>query len=182
MTELWEYPHNLPEGIEFYDSEEDLTVALDKISSSIGWIVIEFNSLEESVGFCIKELVSSSEGGDSLVYALISNMGFTAKANALMNLYGQTIERCDFLDLRESVKALDSKLNEAARRRNSYAHADWIGMSRQHLVAVKFSATRKGVRQLYRTFEPEEMAKDLEYVREAIEALGVLPRFCGHFR
>ncbi len=120
MAELWEYPHNLPEGFEFYDSEEELTAALDKISSSIGWIVIEFNLLEDSIGFCIKEIVSSSEGGDSPVYALIANMGFTAKANALMNLCGETIERCGFRDLRESLKALDSKLKEAARCRNCY--------------------------------------------------------------
>lgn len=171
MAERWEYPHNLPERFDFYDSEEELTAALEKISSSIGWIVIEFNSLEDSVGFCIKELVSNSEGGDSLVYTLIANMGFTAKANALMNLYGETIERCGFRDLRESLKALDTQLQEAARRRNCYAHADWIGISRQHLVAVKIAASRKGVRQFYRTFEPEEMARDLEYVREATEAL-----------
>jgi hypothetical protein len=171
MAELWEYPHNLPEGIEFYDSEEELTSALEKVSSAIGWIVIEFNSLEDSIGFCIKEIVSTSEARDSFVYALIANMGFTAKANALVNLYGEMLERCDLHDLREPLKELDTKLKEAARRRNCYAHADWAGISRQNLVSVKITASRKGVRQLYRTFEPEEMAQDLHYIRQTTELL-----------
>ncbi len=171
MAELWEYPHNLPDGIEFYDSEEELTAALEKVSSAIGWIVIEFNSLEDSVGFRIKEIVSTSEGRDSFVYALIANMGFTAKANALVNLYGEMLERCDLQDLCEPLKALDTRLREAARRRNCYVHADWAGISRRNLVAVKITANRKGVRQLYRTFEPEEMAQDLHYIRETTEAL-----------
>ncbi len=171
MAERWEYPHNLRDEIEFYDSEEELTTALEKVSSAIGWIVIEFNSLEDSVGFCIKEIVSSSEAADSLVYALIANMRFTAKANALVNLYGELLERCDLHDLREPLKALDVRLKEAARRRNRYVHADWQGLSKQHLAAVKITANRKGVRQLYRTFSPKEMDEDLHYIRETTGAL-----------
>ena len=171
MAELWEYPHNLPDGIEFYDSEEELEAVLDKTSSAIGWIIIEFNSLEDSVGFAIKEIVSTSEGRDAFVYALIANMGFAAKANALMNLYSEVVERCDLFDLREPLKALDTRLQEAARRRNCYAHADWSGISRQHLVAIKLSATRKGVRQLYRTFKPNEMGEDLNYIRDSVAVL-----------
>ncbi len=171
MAEFWEYPHNLPNGIEFYDSEEELGAVLDRLSSAIGWIIIEFNSLEDSVGFAMKEIVSTIEGRDAFVYALIANMGFTAKANALMNLYGEVVERCDLPELRAPMKALDTQLQEAARRRNIYAHADWSGISRQNMVAIKIAATRKGVRQIYRTFSAEDMEADLHYIRNTVVAL-----------
>lgn len=166
MKEVSEYPHNIPDDVEYFENDSDLEALLNKISPYIGWIIIELNSLEGMMEYIIKEIVSTSEARDNFIYIFLSKMDFSSKMHSLTSMYGYIIESCNLADLREELKFLKTKLFDACERRNTYAHADWSGISTKNLVATKYSANRRGVKILYKTFEIKDMEADIEFIRE----------------
>jgi hypothetical protein len=171
MAENSEPFDSYPGDIEFYDDEEELQEVLEAISSAIGWIIIEFNSLEGLVGYCIKEQISNANYSDEFVYLMLANVGYSAKYEALMNIYSRIVDWSGFEELRDRLKGLDETLREASRRRNQYAHANWTEISKSNLVGVKLKAGRKGLFQVYRTFTPDEMTADRTFIAAATQEL-----------
>lgn len=163
--------HEDIDRIQYLENEEEFEKILDMVSIYIGRIVIEFNSLEESIEFCTKELVSSSETGDDQVYVFLAEMSFSSKVTALMNLYGQIIDFSKPNDLDEVLADLDLKLRESARRRNQYVHGGWSGISNKNYVRVKTKAKKSGFFHIYRQFDETEIIADLEFIQDAHEML-----------
>ena len=156
--------------VEYLTDEEELHEVLEAAAPHIGRLVIEFNSLEDSVAFCIKELVSNSEGGDEQIYVFLAEMGYSAKVTALINLYGQYIRHSE-LGLSESLNNVETALRDAAHSRNQYAHANWAGISRSRLVLTKVRASKTGVFHAYRRFDEVQMRTDLQRIKSAHAAL-----------
>ena len=92
MAERVFHRREVPIDLEYLEDEAELEKVLAHSAQFIGRIIIEFNALEASVEFCVKEILSHSETGDDLVYVFLAEMGYAAKANALVNLYGQLVE------------------------------------------------------------------------------------------
>ena len=163
----------LDEDVEYLENEEELEKTLEEISKYIGRIVIEFNSLEDSISYCIKEIMSTSETGDDLIYVFLAEMGYSQKANTLINLYGQFIELFKKESLSSELNELEQKLKESATRRNYYAHANWAEISKSNYVLVKIKAKKKGVFHTYRRFDKEKMQEDLKFIESTHEALEI---------
>ena len=152
--------------------EEDQDKVLNEIAYYTGWIVILLNSLEETVSFCIKELLASSEAEDELIYIFLSEMHYSNKVNLLIKIYGQHLSRIERLDvIKEDYQKLENVLKEAGNRRNRYAHADWIGISKERYVKVKTKAKKDGVFHTFRKFDEEDMKCDLEFIEAAVDLL-----------
>ncbi len=170
MSEISLHRRESHHDIEYLDNEEELYKVLEAAAPHIGHIVIEFNSLEDSISFCIKELVSHSEGGDDQIYVFLAEMGYSSKVTALVNLYGQLINYCE-LGLSEPLNNLENLLRDAAKYRNQYAHANWAEISKSNYVLMKVRATKSGVFYAYRKFDREQMDKDLSTIKAAHAAL-----------
>ncbi|MHB1142757.1 MAG: hypothetical protein ACYC1T_13510 [Sulfuricaulis sp.] len=170
MSEFSLHSRDTHPDIEYLDDEEELHRVLEAAAPFIGRIVIEFNSLEDSLSFCIKELVSHSEGGDEQIYVFLAEMGYSSKVTALVNLYGQLISYCH-LDLSEKLNNLEALLRDAAKYRNQYAHANWVEISKSNYVLTKVRAGKSGVFHAYRKFDEEQMDKDLGKIKAAHAAL-----------
>tara|TARA_R110000787_G_scaffold236832_1_gene343341 strand:- start:1028 stop:1567 length:540 start_codon:yes stop_codon:yes gene_type:complete len=149
--------------------EEALEKFLEMAAPHIGRIVMEFNSLEAYVDFCSKEILSSSEVNDDLVYVYLTEMMYSSKVAALMNLYGQINEYCN-LELSEKLLELEKSLRESAKRRNQYAHGNWYGFAEGY-VHVHTKAKRNGVYSVYRKFDEETMKSDLEFIENTMVEL-----------
>ena len=143
--------------------EEKLNDFLETVAPYI-FIIIEFNSLEAMLDFCIKELMSDSEGRDDMVFVFLAEMSYSSKVTCLMNLYGQYNFGCD-LKLNQQLINLETHLREAAKRRNQYAHGQWDDTSEDNYLTVKVKAKRDGVFHVYRKFEVSDMEADLEYIQ-----------------
>ena len=174
MSEIYEAPHNIPNGFEYFDSEEELQRKLDQLAPFVGRVIIELNSLESLIDFATKEITSNSEGQDRFIYTFLSKMEFRDKVDVLTSLYGDAVESLGFPDLRDSLKQLKTRLITACEKRNTYAHTDWSEIGKNNLVATKYSANRKGVFRVYRTFEIDDMEKDIEFI---VESSGALEHF-----
>lgn len=170
MNEFTLHQRESHPAIEYLDDEEQLDKLLELASSYIGRIIIEFNSLEDSISFCIKELVSESESRDEQIYVFLSEMGYSSKVTALINLYGQYIQYIE-LDLTERFTNLEKNLRDAAKYRNQYAHANWAEISESNYVLTKTKAKKQGVFHTYRKFDESQMKNDLATIRAAHASL-----------
>ena len=84
---------------------------LERAAPYIGFIIIEFNSLEATIDYCIKEILSDSEFRDDMIFVFLAEMGYSLKVTCLMNLYGQLNEGLD-LGLKDKLVELEKQLDE----------------------------------------------------------------------
>jgi hypothetical protein len=170
MSEITLGRRQAQDDLEYLD-EEELSEALEEMSRYIGWVVIYFNSLEGIVSFAITELVSHDAIQDDRMSVFLAEMQYSGKCRALINLYGQIIEYCDVKSTVEDLTGLENLLVECGKRRNEYAHADWIAVTDNKYVCVKTQAKKRGVFERYKKFEITQMQEDIEFIRTARDKL-----------
>ena len=159
------------EKLEPTDSDEELLSYLEKLAPQIGWIVIYFNSLEDGIAQCIREAMLRDPFQDERMDVFLSEMMFTAKCRSLMHLYGQIIESAEVKLTHTDLKELEKVLLECSRRRNEYAHADWIGLKKGAYVRVKTQSKKHGITQRYKKFELEQVESDIGFINLARHTL-----------
>lgn len=153
------------------DTEEELAEYLEGIAPYIGWVIIYFNSLEDGVSGYIREAILRDPSQDERLDVFLAEMLFAGKCRALMHLYGQMIEDGDIKYTHDDLNELESLLLECARRRNEYAHADWIGLKQQSYVRVKSQSKKRGLFHRYKKFEIEQMEGDVAFIANARHVL-----------
>lgn len=84
-----------------------------------------------------------------------------------MDLYGQLISYKSGGKTDEELKDLARLLEECAKRRNEYAHADRLGVRKGGFVRVKSKSGRAGVSHRYRVFELEKLQEDVAFIEQA---------------
>lgn len=149
---------------ETVNSEKELDDYLSKIAEHIGWIVICFNSLEDSVGRLLREMMLRDPSQDERLDVFLAEMGYIAKARALMHLYGQS-EAYGVARLPEGeLVELEKDLNLAATIRNGYAHADWFGLRTDAYIKVKTRSSRSGIIHRYKRIDIATARADVSYI------------------
>ena len=141
---------------------------LDEIASHIGWIIINLNSLEDTISFCINEYMGDSEPSDELNSIFQSELSYAAKYKTLIKIYGWHISQlCEDQiknGMLKKLEKLNKSLKKAGELRNQYAHANWNDMSQTRFVKIKTKAKIDGVYHIYRQFEIADMEKDIEFI------------------
>ncbi|MCY1546916.1 hypothetical protein D9M68_829410 [compost metagenome] len=153
------------------DSEDELSEYLDELAPYVGWIIILFNSLEDAVSQCIREAILRDPYQDERMDVFLSEMMFAGKCRSLMHLYGQLIQSGGIKLKQEELVLLEKKLIECSKRRNEYAHADWIGMKEGRYVHVKSQSKREGVTHRYRKFDLSRIQNDVDFIDQARDEL-----------
>lgn len=153
--------------LEYLEDEDEFLKYLDDVVPYIGWIVIYFNSLEDHISDFIREAILRDPFHDERLDVFLSEMMFAAKCKALLNLYGQLIESKELSYSHQDLNELEFMLIECSKRRNEYAHADWIGVKKERLVKVKSKSKKTGTIHKYKKIEISELKIDVEYINQA---------------
>ena len=151
--------------------DSGLSDYLSDLAPEIGWIIIYFNSLEDEVAGCIREAILRDAVQDERMDVFLAGMLFSAKARALLDLYGQVIEYGGLEITHEDLRKVDVLLTECATRRNEYAHADWIGMKLDGYVRVKQQSKRTGISYRYKRYDLARVQGDVEFISKARDEL-----------
>lgn len=154
------------EEFESVDSDEQLLAYLDELAPHIGWVVIYFNSLEDTVSQCIREAIVRDPFQDERVEVFLSEMLFAGKCRSLVHLYGQLIESGSVKFTQDDLNELEELLLECARRRNEYAHGDRIGLKKGNYVRVKTQTKKRGITHRYKKFELAQVEADVSCHRQ----------------
>jgi len=164
MTDHNLSPREAEEKFESTDSDEELLSYLETLAPQIGWIVIYFNSLEDMVSQFIRDAMLHDSLQDERMDIFLSEMMFAAKCRSLMHLYGQMIEACSLKVTQADLKRLEEDLQECSKRRNEYAHADWIGLKKGGFVKVKSQSKKLGIVHRYKHFDSAQVEDDIHYI------------------
>jgi hypothetical protein len=159
--------HEVNYELEYIEDENDFQTYLDNVAPYIGWIVIYFNSLEDHISDFIREAILRDPFHDERLDVFLSEMMFAGKCKALINLYGQIIESENVGYSHNDLNNLELMLIECSKRRNEYAHADWIGARKEGFVRVKSKSKKTGIVHKYKKFEISELENDVNYINEA---------------
>ena len=151
--------------------DRDLSDYLSDLAPEIGWVIIYFNSLEDGISGCIREAILRDALQDERMDVFLAGMQFSAKARALLDLYGQMIEYGGLEITHEDLRKVDVLLTECATRRNEYAHADWIGMKLDGYVRVKQQSKRTGISYRYKRYDLARVQDDVEFICKARDEL-----------
>ena len=152
--------------LEYMEDEDEFESYLDDVAPYIGWVVIYFNSLEDHITDFIRESILRDPFHDERLDVFLSEMMFAGKCRALLNLYGQLIESMDVSYSHQDLNKLELMLNECSKRRNEYAHADWIGARKEGFVRVKSKSKKTGTIHKYKKIELSELKNDVEYINQ----------------
>ncbi|RYF29484.1 MAG: hypothetical protein EOO23_06860 [Comamonadaceae bacterium] len=144
---------------------------LNALAPEIGWIIIYFNSLEDHVSGFIREAILRDAFQDERMDVFLAGMLFSAKARALLDLYGQMIEYGGSAVTHEDLRKVDILLTECATRRNEYAHADWVGMKLGGYVRVKSQSKRTGISHRYKKYDLGRVQADVDFISAARDIL-----------
>lgn len=155
------------EKFEDIDSDEEQLSYLEELAPQIGWVVIYFNSLEDLVSQFIREAMLHDPYQDERMDIFLSEMLFAAKCRSLMHLYGHMIESAAVKVTQTDLNRLEEMLLECAKRRNEYAHADWLGIQKGGFVRVKAQSKKQGVIRRYKKFEATQVEDDLNFIDNA---------------
>ncbi len=151
--------------------ESELTDYLSDLAPEIGWMIIYFNSLEDEVSGFIREAILRDALQDERMDVFLAGMPFSAKARALLDLYGQMIESAGLAVTRGDLREVDEMLTECATRRNEYAHADWVGMKRGGYVRVKSQSKRTGISHRYKRYDLARVQADVDFLSQARDTI-----------
>jgi hypothetical protein len=152
-------------GIDEWMEGDEKDEFLNQLAFHIGWIVIEFNSLEDSINWYIKEMLSDCESKDETVYLFLSSMTIGQKVDLLIRLYGQWVFReYELIELREKLKTLEFRLKDAIQKRNKYVHGNWSEVYKGNVIKVKTEAKKDGVYHTFQKFDEEDMNEDFQLI------------------
>lgn len=171
MTERAYSRQEADDEFEWITSDEELDTYLSSIAPYVGWIIIYFNSLEDHIADFIRMGIVRDWTQDERVDVFLASMMFAGKAQALIDLYGQLMSYQAGGKTDEELKELAKLLEECAKRRNEYAHADWFGVRKGGFVRVKSKSGRTGVSHRYRRFEQEKLEDDVAFIEQARHTL-----------
>jgi hypothetical protein len=149
---------------EYVSSEKDLDKYLGGIAEEIGWIIICFNSLEDTIGGYLREMMLRDPCQDERLDVFLVEMGYASKARALIHLYGQAV-RYGVAQLPEGeIVEMEKDFNLAATIRNGYAHADWFGLRDDDYIKVKTRSSKHGIIHRYKRIDLETAKADVGYI------------------
>ena len=153
---------------------EEMDARYESVAKNIGYVVIHFNALDDYVSMAVSDLTFARLGTqDERSAVFLSEMTFSQRVATLMKLYGLRAQFEELENYSERLNSIGQRLTESARRRNQYAHADWLGTESMTWVKIrtKLSRQRDRVFHQYRSFSADEMDADLAYIKQTVTEL-----------
>ena len=117
--------------------KEDGLENLQELYETIGNFIAEFNDLEESLTYYLKELISPSEGRDTVALMLIGSLSFAQKNDTLLNIAGYL-----YPHKRNSIKELYDDLSALNENRNTIVHGMYDLEKQEQAGDITITSTR----------------------------------------
>ncbi|MDZ7650703.1 MAG: hypothetical protein U5K54_28170 [Cytophagales bacterium] len=135
---------------------------LEQTAPLIGYLVHNFNSLDEQLNRAICERINDKTDEPGAI--IIHKMNFSAKVDLFNNLV-RSMEIA-FESTIPNFKILIDRLKKCATLRNAVVHAEWENMNENGYAYVKMTFNDKGMQQHYWQFTPESLESIVEFIQE----------------
>lgn len=125
----------------------------EHISPQIGFVVIDFNLLEERLTSFLCEIISDRSDAKGLI--LTQGMSYIAKVD-LFDRYSSYIQQIVEKSIETHKKFIDD-LKECGRLRNMVVHAEWDTIDKEGYAYVKLRTTRKDILQEFALLDVDSL-------------------------
>ena len=144
------------------DNDEEYENFLDITAPLIGYIVHEFNKLDETLNSAIWQFIS--DRSDQLGALITYKMNFSAKVDLFNRLIRSMEYGCQI-----KIPVMDEiieKLKKCATLRNAVVHAEWQNINELGYTFVKLNFEKGGLKQHYWQFTPDSLHEIRELIIE----------------
>jgi hypothetical protein len=162
-----EFDNNTNDLLEFeWSSVEEKRKYMTTLASEIGWIIIEFSSLENKLDSILNFYLVETSKNKEIIYFLLAKKRFSEKIDLFSNLlkinYSKNSENYDKLipSFENELNSMVNKLKEASQIRNKYAHSIWSNTSESKYVESQTKISRNGIEKVYMKFDYQDLDTD----------------------
>jgi hypothetical protein len=162
-----EFDNNINDLLEFeWSSVEEKRKYMTTLASEIGWIIIEFSSLENKLDSILNFYLVETSKNKEIIYFLLSKKRFSEKIDLFSNLlkinYSRNSENYDKLipNFENELNSIVNNLKEASQIRNKYAHSIWSNTSGSKHVESQTKISRNGIEKVYMKFDYQDLDTD----------------------
>jgi hypothetical protein len=135
--------------------EGDNEKYLHSVAPLIGYIVYEFNSLEERLTALIHQMISDRSDDKGII--ITYKMSYSQKVD-LFNRYSTWAQNICNKAI-SNHQLFVQTLTECGRLRNMVVHAEWETVDRDGFALVKIKVEKNGIQQEYVQFDLDSLAK-----------------------
>lgn len=152
---------------EEYEDPDKLDKVLEPIIHSIGYVVLHFNALEQSLNHIICDAFSDRTDTTGLI--VLHKMTYANKVDLLKRLCNDfhsslSIEIACFEELLSDLK-------ECGRLRNQVVHADWENTDNEVYTYVNLKISKNGIHQEYVQFSEKSLTEIILFIMKTRDKL-----------
>ena len=152
---------------EEHEDQEKLDKILEPIMHSIGYVVLHFNALEQSLNHIICNIFSDRSDTTGLI--VLHKMTYANKVDLFKRF-------CDDFHSSLSIEMpnfeeLLSNLKECGRLRNQVVHADWENTDNEVYTYVNLKISKNGIHQEYVQFSERSLTEIILFIMETRDNL-----------
>ena len=162
-----EFDNSINDLLEFeWSSVEEKRKYMTTLASEIGWIIIEFSSLENKIDSILNFYLVETSKNKEIIYFLLAKKRFSEKIDLFFNLlkisYSKNSENYDKLipNFENELNSIVNKLKEVSQIRNKYAHSIWSNTSESKYVESQTKISRNGIEKVYMKFDYQDLDTD----------------------
>jgi hypothetical protein len=152
---------------DWYNNEEKRKY-MTNLASEIGWIIIEFSSLENKLDSILNFHLIETSKNKEIIYSLIENKRFSDKIDLFAQLLkinfikNPEIYNREINNFQVELDLLINKLKDISQIRNKYAHSVWSNISESKYVESKTKISKNGIEKIYMKYDFEDIDKDYD--------------------
>jgi hypothetical protein len=161
------FDQNSKEPIEQeWSNSEKKKKYITSLASEIGWIIIEFSSLENKLDNILYFHLIETSKNKEIMYSLINEKKYSDKINIFskMLLLNYLKHPNNYIskinDFETTLENIVGKLREASLIRNKYAHSIWSSISETRFVESQTKISKKGIEKVYMKYDYQDLDDD----------------------
>jgi len=160
---------NKSEEITWKD-ENDRKNYFINLASEIGWIIIEFSSLENKIESSLILLLVEPSFNKEIIYSEIVKKKFHEKVDLLQNVLrnnysnNKDIYEKEIPNFEIKLGNIVREIKEAGEIRNKYSHATWSNTLEDKSVQVGQKILNNTIKKVFIRFDIQDIDKDFEKI------------------
>ena len=153
-----------------WDSIESKRKYIANLAQEIGWIIIEFSSLENKLESTLKFHLIEENRNKEIMFSLISKQSYSEKTELFYKMFNinytkySDIYNKHFKNFIEELKEIYGDLKEVGQIRNDYAHSIFSNVNESKFVERKTKLTAQGIKKEFKKYDFEDINNDFDKI------------------
>jgi len=162
-----------------WESDDSKRRYITNLATEIGWIIIEFSSLENKLDSTLNFHLIESNKNKEIIFSMISRKSYSEKVDLLSNMFKINYARnpevydMNFENFSEDLKDMHLRLKKVGQIRNNYAHSIFSNVNETKFVERKTKLTAQGIKKEFTRYDYKDIENDFEEIYDVGDKLSL---------